>query len=61
MELYGAVLGYLHKEVQVAEIQTAGEFEGHWLKNLTWVEGQDNPADWTIKPQPARELRKGGF
>ena len=45
----------------MSEIQTAGEFVEGWLKNWSWVEGQDNPADWTTKPWQARELAEGGF
>ena len=45
----------------MAKIQNVGEYEGGQLKNWAWVEGLDNPADWTTKPEPARELRIGSF
>ena len=64
------VLGYLHKEdaklkpyegVHVAEIQTAGEFVDGHLRNWAWVEGENNPADWTTKPRSAKDLGRGIF
>ena len=45
----------------MSEIQAAGEFVEGWLKNWAWIEGPNNPANWTTKPQQARELKKGGF
>ena len=58
------ILGYLHKEdtklkpyegVRVSEIQTAGEFVDGHLKNLAWVEGENNPGDCMTKPRSAKE------
>ena len=64
------VLGYIHKEdtklkpwegVRVAEIQTAREFLGGRLKDWAWVEGENNPTDWIMKPRAAEKLGEGGF
>ena len=58
------VLGYLHENeaklklyegVCVSEIQTAGEFVDSNLKNLAWVEGDNNPPDRTPKPRSAKD------
>ena len=45
----------------MAEIQAAGEFVEGRLKNWAWIEGPDNPADWTTKTWLANELKQGGF
>ena len=64
------VLGYLHKHdaklkpfegVRVSEIQTAGKFLDGRLYNWSWIDGQNNPADWATKPRSVADLKEGGF
>ena len=64
------VLGYLHKPdaklkpfegIRVSEVQTSGEFIDGRLKNWSWVESNDNPADWATKPRTVSELKIGSF
>ena len=64
------VLGYLHKPdaklkpfegVRVSEIQTAGKFLDGRLFNWSWIDGQNNPADWATKPRSVEDLKEGGF
>ena len=64
------VLGYVHKAdsklkpfegIRVSEIQTAGQFVDGRLHNWSWVEGENNPADWSTKPRSVDELRSDGF
>ena len=42
-------------------MQTSGEFIDGRLKNWSWVESNDNPADWATKPRTVSELKIGGF
>ena len=39
----------------------AGEFVDSHFRNWAWVEGENNPADWTTKPRSAKDLRQGSF
>ena len=64
------VLGYVHKAdsklkpfegIRVSEIQTAGQFIDGRLHNWSWVEGENNPADWATKPRSVDELKSEGF
>ena len=64
------VLGYVHKcdaklkpfeGIRVSEIQTAGKFVQGRLENWSWIEGAQNPADWSTKPRSVAELKAGGF
>ena len=64
------ILGYMHKQdsklkpfegIRVSEVQTSGQFVDGRLKNWAWVEGRDNPADWSTKPRAASELGVGSF
>ena len=54
------VLCYLHKEdqklkpfegVRVVEIQAARKVENGILQEWAWIDGENNPADWVIKPR----------
>jgi len=42
-------------------VQTSGEFTDGRLKNWSWVESNDNPADWATKPRTVSELKIGSF
>ena len=64
------MLCYLHKEdqklkpyegVRVSEIQAAGEFKDGLLQDWSWVDTDNNPADWVTKPRSVRELSTDGF
>ena len=64
------VLGYIHKQdaklkpfegIRVSEIQAAGQFVNGRLHNWSWVESENNPADWATKPRSVLELKTGGF
>ena len=64
------VLGYLHKSdsrlkpfegIRVSEVQTSGTFVNGKLKNWSWVEGAENPADWSTKPRMVSELGPESF
>ena len=63
------VLGYVHKAdsklkpfegIRVSEIQAAGRFVQGRLHNWSWVDGDNNPADWTTKPRSVSDLEMGG-
>ena len=45
----------------MAEMQAAGQTEHGLLKDWAWIEGEDNPADWVMKPRKVQDLAKGGF
>ena len=64
------ILGYLHKQdsklkpfegIRVSEIQMSGEFLQGRLKNWSWVETKNNPADWATRPRSVSELASDGF
>ena len=64
------VLGYVHKAdsklkpfegIRVSEIQRSGEFVQGRLKDWSWVETLNNPADWATKPRSVAELAAEGF
>ena len=59
------VLGYLHKECgafgpyegpRIPEFQTSSTFVDGKLKNVAWVAGVDNPADWCTKPRTSTDI-----
>ena len=64
------VLGYVHKEdsklkpfegIRVSEVQTAGKFVNGRLFHWSWIEGENNPADWATKPRTVSDLVSDGF
>ena len=64
------VLGYVHKEcgvfkpyegIRVSEIQSSNEFIDQRLSGWAWVAGTDNPADWTTRPHPVKDLMQHSF
>ena len=64
------VLGYIHKQdaklkpfegIRVSEIQASGQFVDGILHNWSWVESENNPADWATKPRSVSELKTRGF